>query len=161
LPTAMNKIQTLACSVRGVIIGFLALAIICSLAWGWQHLRSERHRLALLLHTQLPSSAHGVRTWYRQVPGTYQAELIARMELPRSEFDLLVQRMGLHNANQTGEGWDLPTRFNTDASVTWWNPPDNQVNRYYLSTNGYQVTCIWHEGTVYILKQGGFGSPWR
>lgn len=154
-----NRIQ--ARSIPRIGISAVALALVCGIAWSWQYLGSERCRLSRLLSVRVPTSAVEIHIWYRQIPGTYQAELIARMGLPRDEFDLLVQRMGLRKANPIGDGWSLPTRFNTDSSVTWWDPPTEQVNRYYLATNGFQVSCLWNEGTVYILKQGGFGSPWH
>jgi hypothetical protein len=146
---------------KRILIGLSLFAILAVTLVGWRHIASEKSRLERWLGTSIPSSGSDFHVWFRQVPGTYQAELIARFQIPKSDFGQLVERLGLSQSHAMSSGWLLPTNFNTDTGVAWWHPPANQPDRFSAATNGFHLTCVWDSGLVYLRKTGAFGSPWK
>jgi hypothetical protein len=144
-----------------MVVGLILLAVFVLGLVAWRHFSTERDRLEKLLGTTIPRSASEFHVWVRQVPGTFQAELIARFRIPRADFDRLVNDMGLSQSHGIGSGWPLPTNFNTDTNVTWWHPPENQPERFSVATNGFKLTCVWNNDLVYLRKTGAFGSTWK
>jgi len=113
------------------------------------------------LGIQLPESASEFHYYYSQAPGYYQAILFTRFKISESDFISLMMGAGFDKANKTTLVQKLPTDFNLDPRVQWWNPPQDQSDRFFLSTNNIETICVWYSGYAFFEKNGAFGSMWN
>jgi hypothetical protein len=136
------------------ILTLLAVAVVAALN-PWMF--STRAMVQRWLSMKLPAEATEIRYWYQQPKGYYQADLVCRIQLPFGSFTNWMQEVGIPKVD--GPKWILPTNFNSDKSVTWWNPPSNQPNRFHQEQQqDTWITLVWSDGFVYIERFGNFGA---
>lgn len=149
-------------SIRKILVWLCILALLL-LGWrgarAWRQSRSPKMQLEALLRVKLPNSASELHFWYYQVPGYYQADLLARFRLGHEEFLRMMQAQHVTFVGAS-DAWRLPTKFDTDPTVTWWNPPSDQPERFCDDKKGVWTIYVWHDGYLYVRKHGGFGSAW-
>lgn len=119
---------------------------------------TPRARVAHWLNVAVPRAVAELRYYYYQSPGSYQARLFIRMKLSKENFSILMNSIGA-TRDEGGDSQKLATDFNTDRSISWWNPPHIQDERFLVKkSDGTITTCLWDAGYAYIEKIGPFGS---
>jgi len=119
---------------------------------------SARARLERWLGIRLPTDAGDIHYWYQQPHGYYHADLVCRIQITRDSFIALMKNTKIERA--TGSEWLLPSNFNSDQTITWWNPPLVQNDRFHQQQQDGWITLVWFDGYLYAERVGNFGSMW-
>jgi hypothetical protein len=119
---------------------------------------TDKTRVEKWLGVKLPQSVSAVHFWYDQAPGSYQARLYCRFQLPRDEFLVLMSHSRFQEEGTNS--WTLPINLPTRAPIMWWDPPAVQTGVFAKRSGGESVAYLWCRGYVYVEKIGGFGSLW-
>jgi len=145
---------------RGLFLAFsflVLLAAVVALAICNPRMLSTRATIERWLGMNLPADATEIRYWYQQPKGYYQADLVCRIQLPLSSFTNWMRTAGIQKVDEPK--WLLPTNFNSDRTVTWWNPPSSQPNRFHQEQQqDTSITLVWSDGFVYVERFGNFGA---
>lgn len=140
-----------------------ALAVTVGYVFELGIMRSNpKRQVAHWLGASVPKEASDFHYYYTQAPGYYQARLFVRMRISKQDFLLLMNRIGAIKDETGTSSQKLPTNFNIDRSITWWNPPQTQDELFFVRTNdAFNVTCVWNADYGYIEKVGPFGAAFN
>jgi len=145
---------------RALLLGIIISMVFITLSFLIDQMAAPptKSRIELWLGINLPSDTGDIRYWYQQPRGYYQANLACRIQLSRESFLKIMKDAGIERVN--GPEWPLPTKFISDSSITWWNPPSIQTDRFHQQQQGGWITLVWSDGFIYAERDGNFGSMW-
>jgi hypothetical protein len=148
--TSKSKTLLLGLVLAAVCLGIVFAVVMSPL--------STKGKVGQWLGIKLPDDVGDIRYWYQQPAGYYHADLACRFQLSRESFLRLMNDAGIEKVN--GSEWPLPTNFNSDSSIMWWNPPSIQADRFHQQQGAGWITFVWSDGFVYAERNGNFGSMW-